>query len=372
MYPAIRDTCVKDYLIIDTPHIAHVYCGTRKLAMAPICASSIVVQYKAISQPNLLLKGFKFYFEWVEKPMDIFCGGVPSNISTTTPIDEPLPIWAQNLELSPMLSAHVCLGTSTTIRCPRSTDYVLSIFDSSYGVSGTGLCEVPSASHCFEEASLSLTCTHSCFIEYIIPKPLAQCEYKNGDYLNIDYECIPTRLPNHENPIDICASSTTDTIAIDSGMMISPQYPTLGAARKCSKTIETLKNKLWIIYLVDVFLEGENNFGDCDKASLVIYDGDDKITRCGLHQPELVHVSCSNIVEFSFISTHEALGYRGFKVYFKTIDVPNGWGCIPSGFSTTTPKSTTRPPITTTLIPPSLQSKFIEKSNFFFILFIYF
>ncbi|CAF4547626.1 unnamed protein product, partial [Rotaria magnacalcarata] len=71
-----------------------------------------------------------------------------------------------------------------------------------------------------------------------IPKPLIQCGSQNADYINIDYECVPTRLPNHENPIDICGSTSTSTIALNKFMMVSPQYPTLGGARTCSKTIE--------------------------------------------------------------------------------------------------------------------------------------
>jgi hypothetical protein len=367
MFPSIRDTCIDDYLMINTPHVAYVYCGTRKLAIAPICAKHVDIHYKATSPSSLFYKGFKFYFEWVEKPMEVTCDDGPQPGNTTTPIDEPIPIWAQNLELSPILSTHICIGTSATIRCPRGSDYVLSIIESSYGVTGTGLCEIPTFSHCREEASLGLTCTHSCFIEYNIPKPLIQCASQNADYLNIDYECIPTRLPNNENPIDICSSTTTDTIAIDLGMMISPQYPTLGGARTCSKKIQTLKSKIWMVFIVDLSLEGENDASECDASSLTIYDGKDQIIRCGLHQPELVLISCSDIVEFKFISTHHALGYRGFKVYFQTIDIPPDWACTPSGFTTTPSTTTPEPPPTTTLLPPVAQSKlYLKKFACFF------
>jgi hypothetical protein len=342
-------------LIINSPHVAYVYCGTRKLAIAPICAGSVVIQYRATSPPNLFYRGFKFYFEWVDKPAEISCGGNPPTPSlTTTPINEPIPIWAQNLELSPILSEHVCIGTSRTIRCPRGSDYALSIIESNYGVTGTGLCEIPSTSHCHQEASLGLTCTQSCYIEYIIPKPLVQCGNRNGDYLNIDYECIPTRLPNNENPIDICASTSTETIAMNSGLLVSPQYPVLGAARTCSKKIETLPGKLWMVFIVDLFIEGENDMGVCNAASLTINDGADKTIRCGSHLPELVLISCSNIVEFNFISTHQALGYRGFKVYFQTVDEPANWACR---ITTGTTRITTRPTPTSTLLPPSFQSK---------------
>jgi hypothetical protein len=363
LFPSIRDTCVTDYLMINTPHVAYVYCGTRKLALPPICARSVQIHYKSTSQPSIFYKGFKLYFEWVEKPSEVICGGTPPPGNTTTPVEEPLPIWAQNLELSPILSVHLCLGTSTTIRCPRGSDYVLSIIDSSYGVSGSGLCEIPTSSHCRQDASLGLTCTQSCFIEYIIPQQLSQCGLQNADYLNIDYECIPTRLPNHENPIDICSSTTTDTIAIDTGMMISPQYPILGDARICSKKIQTLQNKLWMIFIVDLNLEGENFAGICDSASLTINDGRDQIIRCGSHLPELVLISCSDIIEFKFVSTHYALGYRGFKVYFKTIDVPSDWACKPNNYTTLPMPTTPQPPITTTLLPPSVQSKLYLKKN---------
>ncbi len=363
IFPSIRDTCVKDYLMINTPHVAYVFCGIRKLTLAPICANNVVIHYKSTSPPSPLYKGFKLYFEWIEKPMEIVCGGTPQSGSTTTPTDEILPSWAQNLELSPILSEQICLGTSKTLRCPRGSDYVLSIIESIYAVTGSGTCDIPTSSHCHQVASLGLTCTHSCLIEYNIPRPLVQCGSQNADYLSIDYECIPTRLPNNEMPIDICSSTTTDTIAIDSGMMISPQYPSLGAARTCSKKIQTLNYKLWMVFIVDLFLEGENTAGVCDASSLSIYDGVDRITRCGLHQPELVLISCSDIVEFKFISTHYTLGYRGFKVYFKTIDVPPGWSCKPTGFTTTTMAPTTQAPMTTTLLPPSLQSKFYRNKK---------
>jgi hypothetical protein len=362
--PSFRDTCVKDYLIINTPHLAYVFCGKRKLTFEPICATSVRIQYKTTSASNLFYKGFKFYFEWIDKPMDIFCDGAPPTFdpsaTTTTPIDEPLPPWAQNLDVSPILSKHVCIGTMDQLKCPRSSDYVLSIMNSKYGVTGTGLCEVPSFSHCLQEASLGLTCTHSCFFEYLIPKPLSQCGNRTADYIKIDYECIPTRLPNNENPIDICASTTTDTIAIDKGMMTSPQYPSLVSTRSCSKKIETAPSKIWMVYIVDLFLEAEDDYGDCTDASLTIHDGKDKLIICGLQQPLLILFSCSNIVQFDFKSNHQALGYRGFKVFFKTIGVPIGWSCTPNNFTTTTPQTTTRtvPPVT--LIPPSLQSTLFE------------
>jgi hypothetical protein len=121
-----------------------------------------------------------------------------------------------------------------------------------------------------------------------------------------------------------------------------------------------------MIYIVDLFLEGDNDFGECNDASLTIYDGNYKLSYCGLQQPELVLFSCANIVQFNFTSTRLALGgYRGFKVYFKTIGVPIGWPC---GNSTAT--TTMRPPPPTTLVPPSLQSKSIfnrNKKNAFFL-----
>jgi hypothetical protein len=145
---------------------------------------------------------------------------------------------------------------------------------------------------------------------------------------------------------------------MNSGMMISPQYPSLGAARTCTKKIETLPNKLWMVFIVDLFLEGTNDFGDCNAASLTIFDGNVNIVRCGLQQPELISISCSNIVEFKFVSTHQALGYRGFKLFFQTIDVPSNWACKPTGFTTPPPTITTpRLPTTTSLLPPSSQSK---------------
>jgi hypothetical protein len=367
MYPSIRDTCVNDYLIINAPHVTYVYCGTRKLAMAPICAESVIIQYRATSPPNLFYKGFKFYFEWVEKPVELFCGDdLLTSSTTTTPSNEPLPLWAQNLEVSPILSMHICSGTSTTLRCPRGSDYVLSIMNSYYGVTGTGLCEVPLLSHCRQDVSLNLTCTQSCNIEYIIPKPLTQCGNQNGDYLNIVYECIPTRLPNNENPIDICASTSNDTMVLDSGMMVSPQYPVLDGAHTCSKTIAALPGKLWMVYIVDLFVEGKNDLDVCNAASLTINDGNDKIIRCGSHLPELVLISCSNIVEFKFISTDQALGYRGFKVFFKTVDEPNGWACTTTTGTTAT--TTTGRTSTSTLLPPSFQSKLYREKFLFFLI----
>ncbi|CAF4600407.1 unnamed protein product, partial [Rotaria sp. Silwood1] len=353
--PSIRDTCVNDYLIINAPHLAYVYCGTRKVAIAPICATTIDIQYKTTSSPNFSYKGFKFYFEWIPRPMQITCGNpLPSS---TTPINEQVPDWALNLELSPILSAHVCLGTAITLRCPRGSDYVLSIIESNYATTGTGQCEIPSPTHCHQEASLGLTCTQSCFIEYDIPKPLVQCGLLDADYLNIDYECIPTRLPNNENPIDICGSTTTNTIALDRVMMVSPQYPILPATvRSCSKKLEAPTNKIWMIYIVDLHLEaGLIDNTECDRASLTVNDGKDRRVLCGLRQPELVLISCSNIVDFSFVSTHQAIGYRGFKIFSQTIDVPVGWTCTPDGFTTTTKRTTTRPPTTTSLLPPSYQ-----------------
>ncbi|CAF0789376.1 unnamed protein product [Adineta ricciae] len=359
-YSTIRDACIDNYLIIDTAHIVYVYCGIRKLVLEPLCTTSVIIQYKTSALSNLSYKGFKLYFEWIEKPMDIFCQGTPStynpSLSTTTSVSESLPTWAQNLDVSYPLNKHVCLGTMETLQCPRGNDYALAIRNSNYGVTGTGLCEFPSFSHCRQEASLGLTCQHTCSVEYLIPKPLSQCNNQNGDYLKIEYECIPTRLPNHESPLDICASIPTETVAIDKGMMVSPQYPALSSGHSCSKRIETLPSKLWMVYLVDLFLESEDDFGGCMDTSLTIYDGKDKIVLCGLQQPGLVLFSCSNIVQFDFISSHQALGYRGFKVYFKTIDIPIGWSCVPSGFSTTTKRTTTSSlfPLTT-LIPPSFQ-----------------
>ncbi|CAM4866317.1 unnamed protein product [Rotaria socialis] len=357
LYPSIRDTCVTDYLIIDTVHSSYIYCGKRKLTLGPICSSNIRIQYKTISTSNLFYKGFKLYFETVQNTATINCGGNPSTLNpleSTTTANEPLPDWAQRLDISPIFGKHLCIGTVEYLRCPRSNDYVISIVDSYYGSTGVGSCEIPTFSHCRQETTISVTCTHSCLLEYVIPRPLSQCSNQTADYLNIDYQCIPTRLPNNENPIDICASATTDTIAVDKSMLISPQYPSLNSARSCSRTIETLPSKLWMVYIVDLFLEGEDEFGTCNDASLTIYDGNDKLILCGSQQAELILFSCSNLVQFKFISSHQALGYRGFKVLFKTIDVPVGWSCTPSGF-TTTRQTTMQTSSLTTLLPPSLQ-----------------
>ncbi|CAF2721674.1 unnamed protein product [Rotaria sp. Silwood2] len=355
MYPSLRETCVKDYLIINAPHVAYVYCGTRKSVISPFCTQTVDIQYKATSPPSFSYKGFKFYFEWVPRPLGVNCdGGI---LSSTTPINEPIPIWAENLQPSPILSAHICLGAAITLRCPRGSDYVVAIVESNYAATGTGFCEIPSPTHCHQEASLGLTCTQSCFIEYIVPKPLVQCGLLDADYINIDYECIPTRLPNNENPIDICGSTTTNTIALNSVMMISPQYPTLSPTiRSCSKTIEAPINKLWMIYVVDLDLEaGLMDINECNTVSLTINDGKDKRVVCGSRLPQLVSVSCSNIVEFSFVTSRQTLGYRGFKIFAYTIDVPANWVCTPDGFITTTTTTTARPPTTTSLSPPSFQ-----------------
>ncbi|CAF4034192.1 unnamed protein product, partial [Rotaria magnacalcarata] len=355
MHPSIRDICVNDYLIINAPHVAYVYCGTRKLAILPICTTAIDIQYKTSAPPNLFYKGFKLYFEWIPKPIDLICPGISPVTTTITPSNETSTTCSGPLELSPIYSSHVCLGTSTTLTCPCGSDYVLAIIETNYAVTGTGLCEIPSLSHCRQEASLGLTCTHSCFVEYDIPKPLIQCGSQNADYINIDYECVPTRLPNHENPIDICGSTSTSTIALNKVMMVSPQYPTLGGARTCSKKIEAPSDKIWMIYIVDLFLEGQNDIGDCNAASLTINDGNDKVVLCGLQQPGLVMVSCGNVVELKFVSTHQALGYRGFKVYSQTIDLPGNWACKPPNMTITTTTTRKTSPPTTTVLPPSLQ-----------------
>ena len=365
MYPSIRDTCGTDYLVIDTRFIAYIYCGTRKLSLEPICTSSAIIQYKTTAPPNQAYRGFKLYFEWIEKSMDVICEGTPGTIdpsATTTTVAEALPPWAQDLDISPLFSKQICLGASDVIRCPRGNDYVIAIEDTKYAATPTGACDIPSFSDCYQPGALSLTCTHTCPIEYIVPKPLSHCENRTASYLSIDYECVPTRLPNGDNPINICASSSTSTIALDKGIMISPKYPELQTASQCSKTIETVSNKIWMIYIVDLFVEGENEYGDCIHASLTINDGNDIRIICGLHQPELVLTSCSNIVQFDFQSSQQGLGYRGFKIFFRTIDVPAGWSCTPSGFSTTSTTAPTLPP--TTLIPPTSRSKFfIEKQK---------
>jgi hypothetical protein len=355
MYPSLRDFCSDDYLMISSTQTAYIYCGKRKLVMPPICDTSVRVGYRASGKPMLSYKGFKFYFESIAKPVDLICGGSVI-IDSTTPSIDVIPIWAQNLELSPSLSKHVCLGTSTFLQCPRADDYALAIIDKYYGATNTGLCEPPAASHCIQEASLDINCDRVCPVFYDFPKPLSLCGNKNANYLNIYYECIPTRLPNNENPTDICSSTIPGNIIADKGMMVSPQYPTLSGTRSCTKTIEALPNKLWMIFIVDVFIEGSNDVGNCDSASLTIFDGNERIIRCGQQGPALTLISCSNIVQFNFLSTHNAIGYRGFKVYYQTIDVPAFWPCASSFNNKTT--TTQRPtPSTSTLVPPSLQSK---------------
>jgi hypothetical protein len=369
MYPEIRDVCTTDYLILNTRFVVYIYCGTRKVALQPVCTSSATIQYRATAPANPVSKGFKFYFEWIEKPPEVTCAGTPGTVdptapTTVTPI-EILPIWALNLDISPLFSKHICLGTSDSIRCPRRNDYVIAVEDSKYGVTSTGLCDIPSFSDCYEKTALNLACTNACPIEYIVPKVLSHCENKTANYLTLDYECVPTRLANDENPIDICSSTPTETIAVNKGMMISPKYPSLDAAsHTCSKTIETVPSKIWMIYIVDLFLESENTFGDCDHAALTINDGNDVRIICGLQEPQLVLTSCSNIVRFDFRSSQQALGYRGFKLFFRTIDVPPGWACTPSGFTTTIQPSTTQTSPPVTLIPPTLQSNNDSKRTY--------
>jgi hypothetical protein len=374
-YSSIPDICVNDYLILNTLHIIYIYCGKRKFSLGPICTSSVTIQYKTTTtSSNNIYKGFKLYFEWVEKPIEISCPGTPatydpSALTTTTIPNEPLPIWAQNLDISPILSKYICFNTIESLKCPRSNDYLIAIIDSKYGATETGFCEVPSFSHCFQKVSLSLTCTYSCLIEYNIPKLLSYCQNRTADYLTIDYQCLPTRLLNNENPIDICSSTITDTIAIDKGIIITPQYPYLNSENSCSKKLETLINKLWMIYIIDLFLEEENNYGDCIDTSLIINDGNDIRILCGLQQPQLILTSCSNIVQLNFISNNQTIGYRGFKIFFKTIDIPLDWSCTPSGFTSTTEQTTIRTLPPTTLIPPTLQSKLFKRNISYHIFF---
>lgn len=158
-------------------------------------------------------------------------------------------------------------------------------------------------------------------------------------------------------------------------MITSPQYPSSPGTHSCTKKIQTLDNKLWMIFIVDLYLKEENVVGQCDTASLSIHDGKDTLIRCGLHQPELVLISCSDIIEFQYVSTPLASDYRGFKVYFKTIDVPADWACKPTGYTTTTITTTLKPATTTTLVPPSFNSKEHTKKKDFLhlsVLFIYF
>ncbi|CAF2990315.1 unnamed protein product [Rotaria sp. Silwood2] len=110
-----------------------------------------------------------------------------------------------------------------------------------------------------------------------------------------------------------------------------------------------------MIYIVDLFFEGEDDYDNCNDASLIIYDGNDKLAICGLQQPDVVLISFSNIVQFNFILNHQALGYRGFKVFLKTINVSSGWSCIPNGFTTTTKQTTMQTLSSISLLPPSLQ-----------------
>jgi len=357
MNPALRQVCIDDYLMINSPQIAYVYCGKNKLVIGPFCAGRVTIHYKTTASPLFTYKGFKMYYEWNPEPTDVFCTGPIDPIQTTTPAFEILPSWAQNLELSPPLSTHICLGSSTVLRCYREKDYVLALIDSNYAVTGIGKCDIPSTSHCRQEASLALTCTKSCPISYTIPRPLSACQNQNADYLNIDYECIPTTLPNNELPLDVCSTSVPGTIVRNSGIINSPQYPSLTGVRRCSKTLEALPGKLWMIFMVDLSLESENDFGDCDQSSLTIYDGNEKSIYCGSLPPSLIRISCSNIVQIEFASTHTAIGYRGFKLFYQTVDAPPTWPCVPnfSNATTITTRTTTRAPTTTTLVPPSLQ-----------------
>ncbi|CAF4958458.1 unnamed protein product, partial [Rotaria magnacalcarata] len=80
--------------------------------------------------------------------------GNPSTVNpleSTTTANEPLPDWAQRLDISPIFGKHLCVGTAEYLRCPRSNDYVISIVNSYYGSTGVGLCEIPSFSHCRQE-----------------------------------------------------------------------------------------------------------------------------------------------------------------------------------------------------------------------------
>ena len=83
IHPSTRDICTKDYFIINAPYVTYVYCGIRKLVIAPICAASVVIQYKTSTPPDPLYKGFKFYFEWIEKPMNLLCDDDPLESTTS-------------------------------------------------------------------------------------------------------------------------------------------------------------------------------------------------------------------------------------------------------------------------------------------------
>ena len=353
-----RDTCSNNYLLINGPQVAYIYCGKQKRVIDPICGAQVTFQYTATASPTIFYRGFKLYYETFFKPADINCGVIIDPI-TTTPINEPWPVWAQNLELSPILPAQICLGDSDTLRCARQSDYALAIIDARYYVTGTGQCDRITTSSCSQVTAINAPCSQSCRIVYDIPKVLPNCGNQRADSLNINYECIPTRLPNNENPIDICSTSQSDSITEGRGIINSPKYPTLQGFWRCKKQIRTVPGKLWKIFLVDLFVESEDSLDQCSDSSLTINDGNEARVLCGSQQPELIMISCSNIVDFQFFSPGKGLNYRGFKIYYESMDQPLTWPCVPASQNSTTRAttlSTMTTVSTTTLVPPSLQS----------------
>ncbi|CAF4446524.1 unnamed protein product, partial [Rotaria sp. Silwood2] len=121
--------------------------------------------------------------------------------SSTARVSESIPIWTQNLQPSSILSVDICLEVAIALRCFRGADYVLAIIEPNYATTGIGQYEIPTSIQCHQDTSLGLTCIQSCFTKYDIPKPLVQFVLLDTDYINIDYQCIPTCLPNNENPI---------------------------------------------------------------------------------------------------------------------------------------------------------------------------
>lgn len=125
-------SCLTDYVTITHSSGVLKGCGNKKFSFENrICSSEVYVSYKT-TVTSSVFRGFKLYYEFVDRRTQPNCPtDLPTTVTqtTSTPSTKPHVI---DLAASEIHKDHICLGDHKTITVPP--EYNLFVINYFYGV----------------------------------------------------------------------------------------------------------------------------------------------------------------------------------------------------------------------------------------------
>ena len=131
-------SCLTDFVTITHNTGVFKACGNRKYSYENrLCSSEVFINYKAATASSLY-RGFKLYYEFIDRSLEPRC---PTNLPTTsreTPPPAPTISPITDLFASEIQRDFVCKGNAKTINVPSQFNlFVINFF---YGVTTSDSC----------------------------------------------------------------------------------------------------------------------------------------------------------------------------------------------------------------------------------------